>query len=264
MSFSAEVDRQIGCFAEVDLSLNQGCFSLLPSLQLVRWPRFAFELKVTLVSVSPAIRPRSRWAGLLLPIVLIVWIAAVASGFYWLELRAAVPTPPASAPHNWPDSSSLRLAADRPTLLVFLHPHCPCSRASLEGLARLLVNSPDVSVTVVCLSNAAAGTDWHQTSLWRTAARLPGVERIADRNGSEARHFGADVSGRTLLYSAEGRLLFEGGLTPARGHVGDNLGSRTLREWISTGHSQATAGPAFGCELFTPGAAEEGRPCDAR
>lgn len=199
----------------------------------------------------------------MLPVVLIVWIGAVATGFYWLELRAAVPAPPAFATRDWPAESSLRLVTDRPTLLVFLHPHCPCSRASLEGLAKLLVNSPDLAVTIICLTNTDAGPDWHRTSLWQTAARLPGVELVEDHDGLEAAHFGADVSGRALLYSVKGRLLFEGGLTPARGHAGENLGSRAITQWIATGHLQATTGPAFGCELFTP-AAGEGQRCRRR
>lgn len=220
-------------------------------------------MNATFVSVIPAIQPRSLWASPLLLVVLVVWIGAVATGFYWLELRAAVPAPPVSAARNWPERSSLELATELPTLLVFLHPHCPCSQASLEGLARLLVDSPDVAVTVVGLTNPAAGANWHQTSLWQAASRLPGVELVADPNGTEAARFGADVSGRALLYSTEGRLLFEGGLTPARGHAGDSYGARSLTEWIRTDRSAATAGPAFGCELFAPSAAE-GQVCRTR
>ncbi len=39
---------------------------------------------------------------------------------------------------------------------------------------------------------------------------------------------GSSTSGQVLLYDPSGRLAFSGGITAARGHVGDNAGSDAI------------------------------------
>lgn len=73
---------------------------------------------------------------------------------------------------------------------------------------------------------------------------------MTDETGFEARRFHAETSGQTLLYSRSGTLLFEGGVTLARGHEGDNPGRSALQELIDNGHSEQTHTPVFGCGLF--------------
>ena len=40
------------------------------------------------------------------------------------------------APARWPEASALVRNADGPTLVLFAHPKCPCTDASLAELAR--------------------------------------------------------------------------------------------------------------------------------
>src|SRR5438105_2192626 len=76
------------------------------------------------------------------PIVVVLllgsWLAIVAAGLTALwryELAAGEPgTPPA----RWPSASAIAPARERPTLVMLLHPRCPCSRASVEELDRVL------------------------------------------------------------------------------------------------------------------------------
>ncbi len=72
---------------------------------------------------------------------------------------------------------------------------------------------------------------------------------MEDIQGREALRFGAATSGQTLLYDASGRLLFSGGITPARGHAGDNDGSDALLELLSGGSGRHHQTPVFGCSL---------------
>src|SRR5262249_1932415 len=69
---------------------------------------------------------------------LLAWAAVAVLGFWSLALYETRPGCAADPPPDWPDRSRLRCDPDRPTLLMFLHPHCPCSRASLEELTVLL------------------------------------------------------------------------------------------------------------------------------
>ena len=77
-------------------------------------------------------------------------------------------------------------------------------------------------------------------------ARVVLVDRDAD--GVEAARFGAKTSGQALLYAADGRLLFHGGLTPSRGHEGDNEGLRRVTA-ILDGKAARDESPVFGCSL---------------
>jgi hypothetical protein len=70
-------------------------------------------------------------------------------------------------------------------------------------------------------------SNWAKTSLWRSAAAIPGVSETVD-DGREARLFGAATSGQTMVYDRNGRLLFSGGITAARGHLGDNPGASAI------------------------------------
>ena len=46
----------------------------------------------------------------------------------------------AAASPTWPGTGVLQLAADRPTLLMFVHPECACSRASIGELQQLMTD----------------------------------------------------------------------------------------------------------------------------
>ena len=102
---------------------------------------------------------------------------------------------------------------------------------------------------------------WEQTDSWRVAAALSGVTAVRDDSGREASQFGGATSGQTLLYDADGTLLFSGGITSARGHAGDNAGRSQLVSLLNRGRSARAAlfetrrpdrdaTSVFGCPLF--------------
>jgi hypothetical protein len=103
---------------------------------------------------------------------------------------------------------------------------------------------------VLFLKPTGFSDDWEKTDLWRSAADIPGVKPVIDYDGNEARRFHAATSGQTVLYDAEGRLLFSGGITMARGHAGDNAGRSAIISLINAGIAEQTVTPVFGCPLF--------------
>lgn len=188
----------------------------------------------------------------LLPLTLI-WCTAVGAGLLLLYRYEHQPGAAAAAPDHWPSETQLVRSQDTPTLLLFAHPQCPCTRASLHELEVLLARVEGaIEVQIIFLQPEAADDFWHRSDLWRTAARIPGVTRYVDHGGRESVRFGADTSGQTLLYDASGRLVFDGGITSSRGHQGDNMGRSTVVALVN--RSLETAGPActsnvFGCPL---------------
>jgi hypothetical protein len=79
------------------------------------------------------------------------------------------------------------------------------------------------------------------------------VNILRDDNELEAKLFGAETSGHTVFYDQKGRLIFSGGLTPARGHMGDSLGRSAILNWMENStHPQIVESSIFGCALRSP------------
>lgn len=179
-----------------------------------------------------------------------IWLAAVAAGNYVLLEYSFTPGTPADTISEWPDGSQLHLSEQLPTLVMIAHPHCSCTRASISELARLMSRLHGrVSTRVVFIKPAALGDDWERTDLWESAVLIPGVDVIADVDGSEAELFGAKTSGQTFLYATDGRLLFAGGITATRGHEGDSIGKQRIIALVREGETDRTVSSVFGCPL---------------
>lgn len=159
--------------------------------------------------------------------------------------RAAAP------PSLWPPESRVQLATDRATLIMLAHPHCPCTRASIGELDRLMAQAQGrVTAYVLLVKPAGAYDDWEKTDLLPDAATIPGVSVVIDEGGVEAHRFHALTSGQTVLYDTEGRLLFSGGITGSRGHSGDNAGRSAIVSLLNTGEAERAEALVFGCPLF--------------
>jgi hypothetical protein len=187
-----------------------------------------------------------------------LWAGAVLAGSYELLRYSAAPGPMGKTAARWPEGTHLALSPDRPTLVMFAHPQCACTRASLAELGRMLTRvGPRVAAHVVFMR----GTDeaWTQSSTVARARELPNVEVSFDTT-DEAARFGAATSGHTTLYAPTGERLFVGGLTASRGHEGYSQGQASLIALIEGPElkdaSSATPPPdhtrVFGCELQTP------------
>jgi hypothetical protein len=183
----------------------------------------------------------------------LVWLACVGTGLWALWAYDNRPGVSADAPGRWPAATALKRSADRHTLLFVAHPQCTCTRASLEELAEILARAsshrPKTYVLFLKPSNVDAG--WEQTDLWTRAAALPNVTVLRDDDGVEARRFGAETSGQTLLYDDRGTLIYSGGITGSRGHAGENAGELALVALLTRGHAERRSASVFGCSLFS-------------
>lgn len=178
-------------------------------------------------------------------------MAGLFFGFADLVRFENVPGIDAPTPTMWPTAAQSP-SPDRPTLIMALHPKCACSRASLESLARLKANFPNSFETrLLYYTPKDTEPSWAHGSSWDIAAQIPGARRVIDPLGAEAKSFGATTSGHVLLYSPDGQLLFSGGVTPSRGHSGDNAGMAAITSILR--HEQPTVSrtPTFGCSLYS-------------
>ncbi len=155
-----------------------------------------------------------------------------------------------AAPDDWPTATTLAHSAVQPTLIMFVHPQCVCSKASMAELGRLVNRLPGrISVEVVFARPPGTADGWERTPLREAALAIPGVVVVDDPGNVEAERFGAATSGTTLLYDASGRLLFAGGITSLRGHEGPSFGQERIVALVTDGHADRRDSPVFGCEL---------------
>ncbi len=194
---------------------------------------------------------RKAW-WLVLPTVMVVWLGMVGVGLSWMWEYEATPGEFTTSLMHWPSDSRMIRNAHRPTLIVFAHPRCPCTRATISELALIMAHCPGhVDVHVLFFKPSGFPTEWEKSDLWFSAEAIPGVKVICDEDGSEAKRFRAATSGYSLLYNSKGRLLFDGGITGSRGHSGDNTGRSTIESLLLNGVAdQKPQTFVFGCPLL--------------
>jgi hypothetical protein len=163
----------------------------------------------------------------------------------------------AQAPSHWPAGLE---RGPRFTLVLFAHPRCPCTRATLRQIERLSPELRDELKTLVLFVNPPkTAADFHLANLWEQSKALASVTTLCDRDGRWARAFGCYTSGQALLYGPDGKLRFAGGLTPSRGHEGESMGLEAIEQHLTPVAQRAGVGAptrsseVYGCSLSSEG-----------
>ena len=210
-------------------------------------------------STAPVVK---RTRNGMIKAVAALWLVAVLGLTSALLFHSASPGSTGTVPSRWPTGSALPFDASRLNLVLFAHPRCPCTRATLAELEILLASCEGkFSAQVWFIRPPGASDDWADTALWRRASSIPGLRVGCDADLGEARRFGAETSGLTLLYDHNGKLLFQGGITGARGHSGDNAGRSAVAALSERSFKTEVQTPVFGCPLFAPCCQEGGLAC---
>jgi len=156
-------------------------------------------------------------------------------------------------PLHWPHGAGIAASARIPQVLIFVHPLCGCTAASIAELAKLTeLQRPNGADIAFLVFRPNSGSSWSRHALEEDVRYLPASRLLWDDGGAEAKRFGVRTSGTVLLYNAAGDLLFYGGVTGARGHEGGNYGIDTLAQLLRNPPPARTV-PArakiFGCAL---------------
>jgi hypothetical protein len=182
----------------------------------------------------------------------LVWLALLFAGFGALLHEAYQAVPPAALVASFPKNSPLALDPKQPTLLLFAHPQCPCTRATFEELDQLRAQTNDgLAVTIVFTLPPHTPPGWEKGALLTAAEKMPRIRIVLDQGGVLAQAFHVIGSGHVLVYAPTGRLLFSGGITPSRGHEGDSPGRDAIVELVRGEPASAVIQkPVFGCALL--------------
>jgi hypothetical protein len=189
------------------------------------------------------------------------WLLALGYGMRVLFKYETTPGASGPAAMRWPATSILPRDFDKPTLVMFAHPHCPCTRASIGELAQIMAHvAGKVNAFVLFVKPTGAGPNWDETDLRASAAAIPGIVVLTDEDGKEAARFGAETSGHTVVFD-HGALLFSGGITASRGHAGNNVGENAVLAALGQQSISHARTPIFGCSLTKRQSMPDGKPC---
>jgi len=173
-----------------------------------------------------------------------LWIGLLIAGFAVWELYDVTPTPWAG------DTQSRPASGFRYEIVMFVHPHCPCTRASLRELAGVVRESPDITVRVVFVLPVSSPAGWERGHTWDMANKFEFARVSCDVGGAEARLAGATTSGMVVVYDETGMVVFRGGMTRARGRDGENSGRQSITALLNGTPPLTRETPAFGCPLL--------------
>ena len=171
----------------------------------------------------------SAHGSLRLALVLGLWGALTLCGFASLAMYSQTPGESAFPPDR--ETVGLPFAApqDKYLLLMGVHPKCPCTRASLGELARIVrFAEGKLACKVLVFQPENATNDWQETDLVSAAKALTDTQVVFDERGTIIADLNMATSGSVVLYDPSGSPVFFGGITAARNHHGDNLGSDAI------------------------------------
>lgn len=163
-------------------------------------------------------------------------LVGLGAGYLTWMLYECSPGQAARPPARYPEKGEL------PRLLLFLHPRCPCSRATLHELARLRPQKVPLEIVLSQQPPPEVLADLQSS--------FPEAQLVADPEGRHRELYQVWTSGQLIGYDAQGRLGFRGGITASRGQRGPSLGQAQLLAWLQGQPIQEST--VYGCPLVHP------------
>lgn len=185
--------------------------------------------------------------------IVCIWLGTLGVGIGVIEHLANRPGPVGPEP-------AAREQVPRPLARMYVHPRCPCSRASLLELAALM-SSPGVEadVEIHVYSPADAPDDWVQGRALRIAEQIPRARVLIDPEAARAHADGALTSGHLVVRTAAGSVAFSGGITRSRGQQGPSpahdrvlhllRAQRDPDDTLTLARVAPATSPVFGCQI---------------
>ena len=138
------------------------------------------------------------------------------------------------------------------TLILFYHPHCPCTKAATRCLERLFTRFSDTpNFIAVAYCPSTERDSWIESSITANLRKKFGQTPIViDPDGKYCERFGAFTSGHAILYDESGSLIFSGGITPGRGHEGHSSAASDLVAKVNGLSEEVIYWPVYGCTII--------------
>jgi hypothetical protein len=167
-----------------------------------------------------------------------------------LEKYKATPGEQAASSKSWPADCAIQPVRGSYNFVLALNSRCPCSRATVSELAQILHGQvSNVILHVLVYRPSSFPEGWEDSSLLEEVEAIPAARLTIDTDAREAERFGIFTSGTLVLFGPRGDRLFQGGITPARGHTGETAAHDAIRARLLGVTSDLYVAPVFGCPL---------------
>ncbi|MBW7927116.1 MAG: hypothetical protein H3C58_03300 [Fimbriimonadaceae bacterium] len=141
------------------------------------------------------------------------------------------------------------------TLIMIVHPDCPCTKASLRNLAAIL-DATRLPVRAEIVGAMPPGYEGPKKNLAMARGIVKSELVIMDADRA-LQTYGARTSGHLFVYDPDQDLVYSGGLTPARGAEDAMSSMRWFKALVHQG-AIASSAPTFGCSLRSATGEREG------
>lgn len=147
-----------------------------------------------------------------------------------------------------------------PLTLLFLHPECPCSDASIYEITQMQKLNSEMNFKIIISYPKNTYNKWVSSNrAKRQLLKNKSIELIDDKNNVLSDAFGASTSGVTLIFKEENNLVFAGGITPSRGHLGRTIAHEIIKE---ASLFSFTKNEVYGCSINTQENCTEDKICN--
>jgi hypothetical protein len=191
------------------------------------------------------------WKTALLILAGIFWMVVVGLSFTKLYNFEFISGPTDVIAQQWPQATIIPRDNHLFQLIMFAHPQCSCTNATMSELEEIMAHTQGkVKTYVLFVQLKLFNEQWVKSDLFKTTGRIPGVQVMIDDEAKQAKLFGGTTSGQVFLYNPQGQLVFMGGITASRGHSGDNAGQSAIIDLINNRPTKVHRTPFFGCLLY--------------
>lgn len=200
-------------------------------------------------SGTPIPRRRRALAGA----AIAAWLAAIATAMAALADYMHTPAPQAAPADAWPDTLE-PLDAGVHTLVLAVHPRCPCTVATVRQLEKLR-DTPEHPLRIRAYAFEPARPDqprdWRDTDVTRILERH-GARVIPDPEGNAATTLRLTTSGHAVLFDPNANAVFQGGLTHARGVAGPSAAVVNINRVLAGQPHPLNTTHVYGCPIHNP------------
>lgn len=189
---------------------------------------------------------------------LLCWILSLTGFVTYMNNYAGRPGE-ASGLERWPSASaipilpasSIHALKNHLALVTFIHPMCACSRATVEN-PREIAGSDHHARLIAVVWTPSSQPEWKNSESVKRLREIQKVELVFDESKREFDLFDVKTSGQSFLFASDGSLIFKGGLTESRGHLGPSRGSEFVKRTVANTDvdtkKHAFISSVFGCE----------------
>ncbi len=149
----------------------------------------------------------------------------------------------------WPAASKIKYSTITNTLVMVLHPRCPCSRASVQQVASMMNTTNPPKCIFLFYTPSIFAKGWEKTDIWNQASEIPDSVLISDIDGRETKTSEHPHPDRPTFFDRQGFLRYSGGLTEGRGHQGECRNLEAAIKALNDSHKPTTFGAVYGCPV---------------